>query len=131
MFVALRNIGMDFRDDPFLEQMLELSLLMNLRDIKYRGRIPVENGLTLMGVLDETKYLKEGEIFVAFDDDNGNSKFINNSRVLITRSPVHHPGDVQMVNAVSVPINSPLNLLKNCVVFSQNGDRPLPSSVGL
>lgn len=126
LFVALRNLGMDFFDDPFLEHMLELSLLMNLRDIKYRGRIPIKKGLTLIGVLDETKFLGEGEVFVHFQNDAGKSMTIE-GRVLITRSPVHHPGDVQMVNAVKVPAKSPLRLLQNCVVFSQQGDRPLPS----
>lgn len=126
LFEGLKNVGMDFWDDNFLERALELSLLMDLRDIKYRGRIPVKNGLTLVGVLDETKYLEEGEIFVNAEYEKGVPERIE-GRVLITRSPVHHPGDVQMVNAVSVPPNSPLRLLKNAVIFSQKGDRPLPS----
>ena len=126
LFEALKNIGMDFWDDSFLERALELSLLMDLRDIKYRGRIPVSQGVTLLGVLDETKFLEEGEVFVNTEDGDGNPEPIE-GRVLVTRSPVHHPGDVQMVNAVSVPATSPLRQLRNAVVFSQLGDRPLPS----
>ncbi|KAK1090155.1 hypothetical protein LTR48_008854, partial [Friedmanniomyces endolithicus] len=38
-----------------------------------------------------------------------------------------HPGDIQVVNAVDVPENSPLKKLSNVVVFSQHGDRDLPS----
>lgn len=126
LFEGLKNIGMDFWDDSFLARALELSLLTDLRDIKYRGRIPVNMGVTLLGVLDETKLLEEGEVFVNTEDDDGNPEPIE-GRVLVTRSPVHHPGDVQMVNAVRVPATSPLRLLRNVVVFSQNGDRPLPS----
>ncbi|KAF8542541.1 RNA dependent RNA polymerase-domain-containing protein [Trichophaea hybrida] len=126
LFEGLKNVGMDFWDDQFLERALELSLLMDLRDIKYRGRIPVKYGVTLIGVLDETKYLEEGEIYVNTEDEDGKPERIE-GRVLITRSPVHHPGDVQMVNAVNVPSTSPLRPLRNAVVFSQKGDRPLPS----
>ncbi|KAK5017650.1 hypothetical protein LTR60_001847 [Cryomyces antarcticus] len=38
-----------------------------------------------------------------------------------------HPGDVQVVKAVDVPPNSPLNALHNCIVFSAKGERDLPS----
>jgi hypothetical protein len=128
IFESLKSLRMDFWDSPFLKQAMELSLVGDLRDIKYRGRIPIKKGLTLVGVLDETKYLEEGEIFISTEKRNGRVKVIK-GRVLITRSPVHHPGDVQMVNAISVPQNSPLRLLRNCVVFSQKGDRPLPSKL--
>lgn len=40
-----------------------------------------------------------------------------------------HPGDVQVVNAVDVPADSPLHDLRNVVVFSQQGDRDLPSQL--
>ena len=41
-----------------------MTVVAKLRDIKYRGRIPVADGVTLYGVTDETGYLKEGEIYV-------------------------------------------------------------------
>lgn len=41
-----------------------------------------------------------------------------------------HPGDVQFVNAVNVHPGSPLHALYNCVVFSQKGERDLPSQLG-
>lgn len=40
-----------------------------------------------------------------------------------------HPGDIQVVRAVDVPSDSPLNALSNCVVFSQHGSRDLPSQL--
>lgn len=123
---GMKALQMDFWDDPFLESALELALLTSLRDIKYKGRIPVPKGITLIGVLDETKYLGEGEIFISTVNDKGDVERIE-GQVLITRSPIHHPGDVQMVKAVNVPRYSPLRFLQNCVVFSQKGDRPLPS----
>ena len=49
--------------------------------------------------------------------------------IVVTRSPVMHPGDVQIVNAVDVPPHSPLKRLSNVVVFSQHGDRDLPGQL--
>jgi hypothetical protein len=88
IFECLHNLGMDFRDDPFLVYTVELSLLIDLRDIKYKGRIPVPDGVTLVGVMDETKFLEEGEIYINMDSSEGFE-----GRVMITRSPVHHPGE--------------------------------------
>lgn len=127
MIEALYNIGLNFREDEFLERALELALLTALRDLKHRARIPVPDGVTLIGIVDETGFLKEGEIYCPYRFDD-NEEGVVKGHVLITRSPVHHPGDVQMARAVShVPENSPLRALKNVVVFSQRGSRDLPS----
>lgn len=40
-----------------------------------------------------------------------------------------HPGDVQIVNAVDAPPRSPLERLSNVIVFSQQGNRDLPSQL--
>ena len=48
---------------------------------------------------------------------------------MVTRAPALHPGDVQCVNAVDVPQDSPLRALQNCVVFSSRGARDLPSQL--
>lgn len=123
---VLQNLDIYFWNDPFLKQGLQLALAAALRSIKYKARIPVDKGVTLMGVLDETGLLDEGQIYACFATENGQTVLIK-GRVLITRSPQYHPGDVQMVDAVDIPYGSPLRELKNCVVFSQKGDRPLPS----
>lgn len=123
---VLQNLDINFWDDPFLRQGLELALVAALRDYKYKARIPVDKGVTLMGVLDETGVLREGEVYISFEKDDGQIATLK-GRVLVTRSPQYHPGDCQMVMAVEAPIDSPLRDLKNCIAFSQNGDRPLPS----
>jgi len=48
-------------------------------------------------------------------------------RVLITRSPQIHPGDIQFVEAVRRP---QLEHLRNVVVFACRGSRSLPSKLG-
>lgn len=129
MIEALYNLGLNFRDDRFLERAFELALLTALRDLKHRARIPVPEGVTLIGIVDETGVLEEGEIYCPYKWDDGKEGLVT-GHVLITRSPVHHPGDVQMAVAVTdlnIPEDSPLKALKNCVVFSQKGSRDLPS----
>jgi len=126
----LEQIGLDYREDQFLYGIVEMAVVNQLRDIKYRGRIPVEQGVTLYGIMDETNFLKEGEVYVATEggaqpgrDDRARD------RIIVTRSPAMHPGDVQVVNAVDVPADSPLKQLSNVVVFSQQGARDLPSQL--
>ncbi|KAI5292767.1 hypothetical protein KEM52_006081 [Ascosphaera acerosa] len=123
-----RHLGLDFRDDPFLESLIELAILIRLRDLKYRARIPVRQAVTLYGVLDETGYLKENEIYCAMTNEDGVTQVLVRDNVVITRSPALHPGDIQVVNAVDANYpEHPLRKLHNCVAFSQYGTRDVPS----
>lgn len=61
----LNQVGLDHRQDHFLYSIVEMVLVTKLRDIKYRGRIPVDSGYTLYGIMDETGYLQDGEIYVS------------------------------------------------------------------
>ena len=45
----LREIGLSFTDDDFLRNIVELALLVQLRELKHRSRIRVEKGVTLYG----------------------------------------------------------------------------------
>ncbi|KAL8801528.1 MAG: hypothetical protein Q9182_004370 [Xanthomendoza sp. 2 TL-2023] len=139
----LYYIGLSFNDDRFLRDTLELAILIQLRELKYRSRIHVERGITVYGelcspsysfaadhqsgILDETGYLKEGQIYCPLTNEK--SSEILTGRVLITRSPALHPGDVQYVDSVDVPLDSPLRSVHNCVVFSSKGNRDLPSQL--
>lgn len=126
----LGDIGLDYHMDSFLYSVVELAVVAQLQDIKYRGRIPVHQGVTLYGVVDETGFLREGEIFVITEKaPEGGREVLVKDPVIITRSPALHPGDVQIVRAVDVPPNSPLKQLSNVVVFSQHGSRDLPSQL--
>lgn len=124
---ALHNLGMSFQKDIFLGQAFELALLTALRDIKYRARIQIPRGFTVMGLMDETGELEEGEIFCHIDD--GGRRSVLTGEIVITRAPAMHPGDVQICRAVRVTAGSPLHALRNCVVFSQKGTRDLPSQL--
>lgn len=71
-----------------------------------------------------------------FDHKTGETQTLYlKGRMLVTRSPVIHPGDAQVLHAIGVPpADSPFagegNQLFNCVVFSSRGDRPVPNMLG-
>lgn len=124
---TLHKLELSFQEDIFLGRAFELALLTALRDIKYRARIQIPQAFTVMGIMDEYGVLKEGEIFCHIDDEGNRS--ILTGEVVITRAPAMHPGDVQVCRAVDVPPGCPLRDLRNCVVFSQKGNRDLPSQL--
>ena len=127
----LNDIGLLYQADEFLTRFVEMAILYQLREMKYRGRIRLDKtqGVTLYGIMDETGFLNEGEIFVPIERRGEGRHILRDGRVAITRSPAMHPGDVQVVRAIDVPDDSPLNALYNCVVFSSKGTRDLPSQL--
>lgn len=125
----LYDIGLDAQDDEFIRSVVEFAALCQLREVKYRGRIRVPHGVKLYGVMDETGFLGEGQIYCSWLQD-GKPSILHQEKVLVTRSPTTHPGDVQLVDAVMPPQKSPLRQLYNCVVFSQFGSRDLASQLG-
>lgn len=122
------QVGLDYHTDEFLYGVVEMAVVSKLRDVKYKGRIPVDEGVTLYGIMDETGFLKEREIYVVTEKaPEGGRRVLVRNNVVVTRSPAMHPGDIQLVNAVDVPEGSPLAELRNVVVFSQHGERDIPS----
>ena len=125
----LDDMGLPFEADNFLRDTVEMAVLVQLRELKHRARILVEDGVTLYGIMDETGYLREGEVFVVVETEEGEPSVITGQEVIVTRSPALHPDDIQVATAVTVPLDSPLMALSNCVCFSQKGFRDLPSQL--
>lgn len=115
---------------PFFRKLNALSLSIALKQIKYKTRIAVDRSWKLIGVMDEFKQLKEGDIYVCLkDDETGNSECLEGD-TLVTRSPALYGGDIQKVHAIgSVEPSHPLSSLYNCIVFSSEGSRPLPNQL--
>lgn len=126
----LEMIGLDYKRDRFMRSVVETAILRELRLMKSKARIPISQGVTLFGIMDETGYLEEGEIFVAFNKApfiGCHMMDLDNRQMLVTRSPALHPGDIQLAKNIIPPTGHPLRSLKNCIVFSQKGKRDLPS----
>lgn len=92
-----------------------------LREIQSRARIPAEDSALLMGVMDEYGLLKPKETYIRISVD-GKSVVVTGT-VVVAKNPCLHPGDVRVLSAVNYP---ELAHLVNVVVFSQNGERPIP-----
>ncbi|KAJ1307617.1 hypothetical protein OPQ81_001714 [Rhizoctonia solani] len=122
-----------------LHKILNATLFHIKRDLKHKARIKVPASYTLVGVCDEDEYLRPRQIYACvqhFDQRNGKAdiRYLE-GRYLVTRSPVIHPGDAQVVWAIGKPPpDSPFygegNNLPNIVVFSSIGDRPIPNMLG-
>ncbi|KAL2755351.1 hypothetical protein ACRALDRAFT_2105455 [Sodiomyces alcalophilus JCM 7366] len=131
---TLDKYGIDYRTDDFLRTMVESVVLRELRLLKHKARIPVPKGVTLFGVMDETGFLAPDEVYVTYDRDHrfGRSLIddsLVDGRVLVTRSPALHPGDIQLAKMKTPPAGHPLRALRNCIVFSRRGERDLPSQL--
>jgi hypothetical protein len=125
----LHELGINFHEDNFVSIVLEAIVLTKLRDVKYRGRIPIEKGCTLYGIMDETGYLQEGQVYIVTEHAEHGKQVIVGKQVVVTRSPALHPGDIQIARAVDVPESNLLSALSNVIVFSQFGSRDLPSQL--
>lgn len=127
----MHYVGLSFQADRFLTDVVEIAAMSSLRDLKYRARIPIEKGCLLYGIMDETNTLQEGEVYIAtqIPDEYGEwqHRVLTGDRFAISRAPALHPGDVQLARAVDVEPGNPLKALRNCIVFSQRGERDLPS----
>ncbi|KAL9480911.1 hypothetical protein ACSS6W_005697 [Trichoderma asperelloides] len=130
----LSTIGIDYRRERFMKSVVDHTILRELRLLKHKARIPVDMGVTLFGVMDETGFLEEGQIYVTFDENHDNiqgrvKRSLKDGTVLVTRSPALHPGDIQLAEMRTPPQGHPLRNLKNCIIFSQKGSRDLPSQL--
>ncbi|KAL1890229.1 hypothetical protein Sste5346_008383 [Sporothrix stenoceras] len=133
------RLGLDFRTDPFLRRATDAVILRELRLLKHKARMFVPLGITLFGIMDETGFLRENEVYITFDVPETGSKSKrfrpppkHNDLVIVTRSPALHPGDIQRARNMHPPPNDPdhpLRHLRNCIVFSSKGVRDLPSQL--
>ncbi|THU94827.1 RdRP-domain-containing protein [Dendrothele bispora CBS 962.96] len=125
-----KRLGFDhLRQDSFYQQVLKYAVHHVLRDLKHHTRIPIERAWTLVGVADIHQFLEEGEIFACVKPNDSEAIFLEGP-ILISRSPVIHPGDVQIVHAIGKPPEGSCfatEPLQNTVVFATKGSRPLPS----
>ncbi|KAI5481832.1 hypothetical protein MNV49_000109 [Pseudohyphozyma bogoriensis] len=116
-------------NSPFLEEALSLAASHTKRELKWKSRIHVPESWNLVGVADPSGYLSEGEIFACIHEPGKPPEYLE-GLVAISRSPTMAEGDVQVVRAVGeLPEEFAPRIrgLVNCVVFSTQGKRSLPS----
>lgn len=124
--VSIIQAGFLERGDPYIKNLLNLFRVNVLKDLKKKAKIVVPKGAYLLGVMDETGTLEEGEVFVQICDtsNNGLNKQVITGDVVVFRNPCFHPGDVRVVKAVN---RERLAYLQDVIVFSSKGYRDIPS----
>ena len=132
--IDLHAKGVDYYNDPFIKPIIKTIWYNRLRNLRKKFRIYDSLGWNLIGVMDPYDCLQEGEVFIQYwkrtryaNKREAYSKTIITGKVLVTRSPTVHPGDIRILNAVDEPA---LKGYVNVLVFSSKGDRPDQSKMG-
>ncbi|GMT30744.1 hypothetical protein PFISCL1PPCAC_22041, partial [Pristionchus fissidentatus] len=123
--------------EPFLRSLLRAHVLFVIkrRLNRLNIRVPSTLGRTLLGVVDETGLLQNGQVFVSYSysmshkrnsDKGGHGAIVHTGRTLITKNPCISAGDVRMFDAVDIPS---LRHLVDVIVFPQHGPRPHPDEM--
>lgn len=122
--------------EPYLSMMLQSYREYQLSDIRSRCRIFVPNGRILIGCLDETGILSYGQVYVRVTMTKREREFENQSffkkvdettaivlgKVLVTKNPCLHPGDIRVLEAVYEVALEEKGLV-DCLIFPQKGER--------
>ncbi|KAI8333219.1 RNA dependent RNA polymerase-domain-containing protein [Blakeslea trispora] len=125
--VPIIQAGFLDRRDPYIRNLLNLFRVSILKDLKKKAKIIVPKGAYLLGVMDETKTLKENEVFIQINvpSNSGSvNRMVVTGRCVVFRNPCFHPGDVRIVEAVD---RENLHHLQDVVVFPSEGFRDIPS----
>ncbi|GAB2289531.1 RNA-dependent RNA polymerase 2 [Dionaea muscipula] len=126
--------------EPYLSMMLQAYRDNQLSDIKNRCRVHVPKGRVVLGCLDETGVLDYGQVFVRLTmrkselEDREQSYFkrmdektsVIVGKVVVTKNPCLHPGDVRVLDAV-YDVRLEEKGLVDCLIFPQKGKRPHPN----
>lgn len=122
--------------EPYLSMMLHSHYENQLSDLKSRCRIFVPKGRILIGCMDETGILNYGQVYVRVTMNKrelqcDEQKFFHRvdettsiliGKVVVTKNPCLHPGDIRVLEAVYDPYLEEKGLM-DCVVFPQKGHR--------
>ncbi|TCD60788.1 hypothetical protein EIP91_009517 [Steccherinum ochraceum] len=122
-FPLVEVLEAGFAEDAFIHDSIQVVKCRMLSDLRWKQWIEIADSAFLMGVADETNSLEEGQIFCQIHPPSKSAEVVKGN-CTIYRNPCLHPGDVRLVEAVDCP---KLRHLKNVIVFSTRGARPLPN----
>ncbi|KAI5286514.1 hypothetical protein KEM54_006730, partial [Ascosphaera aggregata] len=143
LLASLISSGFQSSGDPFVLSLLQLWRSWQIKYLKEKAKIVVEQGACLLGCLDETASLRGyfhsrppqdasedenaahlPEIFVQISRHGTGDSEVIQGLCILARNPSLHPGDIRVVRAVDIPS---LHYLKDVVVLPQTGDRDVAS----
>ncbi|XP_068641611.1 RNA-dependent RNA polymerase 2 [Aristolochia californica] len=128
--------------EPYLSMMLRAYREFQLSDIRTKCRIFVPKGRVLLGCLDEIGSLEYGQVYIrvsmtkAEQEASGQSQSFFKKvdactavvvgKVVVTKNPCLHPGDIRVLEAIWEPGLEEMGLV-DCIMFPQKGLRPHPN----
>ncbi|PKA52670.1 putative RNA-dependent RNA polymerase 2 [Apostasia shenzhenica] len=132
--------GYEPNSEPYLSMLLKAYRAYQLSDIRSRCRIFVPKGRILLGCLDESGTLDYGQVFLritltkeelgnmnqVFFKEADHSTAVITGKVMVTKNPCLHPGDIRVLEAVYDLHLDEMGFV-DCVVFPQKGKRPHPN----
>ncbi|XP_077527412.1 uncharacterized protein LOC144138810 [Haemaphysalis longicornis] len=129
-FAELQRRGLSLTRHPFVRLLLSTVYRNAMDGLRSKSRIavPPSAGRNMLGVLDETRTLHYGQVFVQYTELGAEDRptRVRTGTVLVTKCPCLHPGDVRLFEAVDVP---GLHHIKDCIVFPATGPRPHPNEM--
>jgi RNA-dependent RNA polymerase len=119
----------NIKQDPFFSSLTHVIAISKILDLKTKGKITDKYSAVLLGVIDETETLKEGEVYVKLKSETiktDNKILIVKGDVIVTKNPCMHPGDIKVLRAVDC---EKLSHMVNVIVFSSKGNRPIQNEI--
>lgn len=135
----LRKIArrLNLVNEPFFIRLIITCAFNIIRELIDRTRVRIDNtkARNMFGIVDEYGVLESGQVFIQYtlmrdnrlyiraEEERANRDIcvVRTGKVVMTKNPCHHPGDLRVFEAVDRP---ELSHLKDVVVFPQKGDRP-------
>eukprot|EP01114_Cavostelium_apophysatum_P020114 TRINITY_DN6648_c0_g1_i4.p1 TRINITY_DN6648_c0_g1~~TRINITY_DN6648_c0_g1_i4.p1 ORF type:complete len:2434 (-),score=604.51 TRINITY_DN6648_c0_g1_i4:24-7325(-) len=94
-------------NEPFFHRLLSAIYSSQVELLRTRSRIFVEKGRNLLGVLDETESLEEGQIFVQFSYEDEETQLTKTSivtgKTVVCKNPCLSPGEIRQLEAIDAP----------------------------
>lgn len=124
---SMFRVGLTCANCEFLFEIMTAFWRNILNELISKSRLRlngIDDGCSVIGVVDELGTLEANEIFLQRSHPVTGILKVITGPVVVTRFPCLHPGDIQPLQAVN---REKLAHLKDVIVFSQKGERPVPS----
>ncbi|CAF1369179.1 unnamed protein product [Adineta steineri] len=138
----LRKIAQNINivEEPFFIKLIITCAFNIIRELLDRTRIYIsdEDARNMFGIVDEYGVLENKQVFIQYspmrqnklyfskeEEDNIQPRVIT-GKVVVTKNPCHHPGDLRVFDAVD---RAELHNLVDVIVFPQQGPRPHPNEI--
>ncbi|CAF0899767.1 unnamed protein product [Rotaria sordida] len=132
--------GINLVEEPFFLQLIITCGHDCVSKFQQRAKIKTakNKARNMFGIVDEYGVLEYGQVFIQYNHINDDKldiidkppsippTILDNVKVVITKNPCHHPGDLRTFTAVD---RIELRHLVDVVVFPQKGHRPHPNEI--